>query len=128
MANIDLDGAKRARAETRGEGHTFSFGGMTFELPAELGYDVAEALVEGNWRNIMAGLVGEQADSFFALNPTVDDLRTLLYGDEQYGVPGVMSLYGTKNDQPGESSASSSSSTENGDTSRPPSSLSTVST
>jgi hypothetical protein len=126
MANVDLDAAKRARAEQRGEPNTVTFGGLVFELVPEIGYEVAEALQAGSWQRTMEGLLGdEQAKTFFEQNPTVNDLRTLLYGDADAGVIGILEIMAGEN--PGESSASSPPSTQNGNASRQPSNLNTAS-
>lgn len=117
MANIDIDAARRARAEQRGEGHTFTFDGQTYDLPGELSFEGAEAARDSDWRKLMAELIGEeQAKEFFARRPMVNDLNVLLLGDEELGIQGILALYGSG--RPGESSVSSPPSTNGGKSSK----------
>lgn len=130
MANIDLDAARaarRAKREASGETNTLTFDGVTYELPAELEFNVAEGLRTGDWHMVLEALLGpEQAEQFFSSKPTALDLRVILNGDEELGIEGIMSLYAA--DDTGESSPSSKPSSENGNGSKPVSNLSTTST
>lgn len=117
MANIDIDAARRARAEQRGEGHTFTVDGQTYELPSELSFEAAEAAQNSDWRKLMSELLGtEQAEQFFQGHPSVNDLNVLLLGDEDLEIPGILALYGSG--RPGESSVSSPPSTNGGKSSK----------
>lgn len=130
MANIDLDAARaarRAKREAESEPNTVTFNGVTFELPPEMAFNVADGLRTGDWHVVMEALLGpEQAEQFFASKPSTEDLKVLLTGDEELGIPGIVSLYA--GDDQGESLASSTPSNENGNGLRPVSNLSTPST
>jgi hypothetical protein len=95
---IDLDGARAARAESASEPVSLVFGGDTFTLPVELPADFALYAAEGNLRACVVALLGEDADAFFAWKPSMDDLTAL--------VTGASKVYGMSE---GESPASPSS-------------------
>lgn len=106
---IDLDALRAARLEAAGESPTVVFGGVTFALPPELPFEVAEyaailtdedvtdaasvSAIKGCFRE----LLDEQYDAFMALRPSKEDVDAL------FGA--VMDLYGTS---PGEPAASES--------------------
>lgn len=79
MATIDLDAARRARAEERDsdEPDRIVFAGRTFDIPDEFTYDAAEAAERSDWRTFIREILGDQVDEFFALKPTVNDLGQL---------------------------------------------------
>ena len=92
---IDLDKARAARREEKGEGPLVVFGGTTYELSPELPFGVLEAMrgltlgdehAPGALSDIARALLGEHFDAFLATNPSVDDLNEL--------IGGVMSEYG----------------------------------
>lgn len=118
MGHLDLDAARAARAESRGEDRTFTFGGEEFTLPPEMPFEAAEALLGQDLRKTMTALVNGQADAFFALSPSVDDLAAL--------VEWIAAEYTGRT--PGESPASRSSSPKGSRSSRPRSKPSTAST
>ena len=96
---IDLASARAARAEAAAEPVTLKWDDETsFTLPAEMPADFLLLAQEGNLRGAVAALMGEQADAFFALRPSMDDITALaeLAGD----------AYGMK---PGEAPASADS-------------------
>lgn len=78
MANIDLDAMRRARAETRGEEQgTVTFGGETFELPAELPFTFGDHLMAGELRAALKDVLGDQLEAFLVHGPSYDDFRAL---------------------------------------------------
>lgn len=104
---IDLDAARRARAEARQDTHEFVFDGETFGLPAEMPLEFAY-LLEDDVKDALRCLLGEQFDKFWACGPTKDDFRELAsHFREVYG-------FGRP-----ESSASKASSNNGGTPSRP---------
>lgn len=115
---LDLDAARAARAETRGDPPTVTIGGETFVLPAELPMGYVWTLVDGGEDlDALKILFDGQLDRFVATGPTREDILALIRG-----VPG---LYGLG---PGESVASDGSSKPRSSRSRPTSSASTGST
>ena len=118
MAELNLDAARAARAETRGEAPTVTIGGETFTLPAELPIRYVWTLIDGDDMDALKVLFNGQLDRFLATEPTREDILAL--------VAGVPSLYGLKS--PGESSASAGSSANGSNRSRPTSAASTGST
>jgi hypothetical protein len=126
--DLDLDKARAARAEVKGEGHTIVFGGVHFSIPAEVSLDAAEAMASGDYRTAMAELLNGQVDKFFELKPTVDDMDALVNGVDIDGehFPGLAEMY-VPGSTVGESLASPSSSTNRGKKSRQRSSASTAS-
>lgn len=117
MTNIDLNAARRARAEKAGEAHTITFGDpeVVYELPREAPFDFAEALATQDVRKALTVLLNGQADAFFAASPSLDDMTELMNGlGEMYA--GL---------QAGESRASGTSSSRTSKSSRPRSKSST---
>lgn len=107
MSRIDLDAARRARAEAVGEPLVVVFGGEEFTLPAEKPFDFSMYLARGFvYEAIDALLAPDDVARFWrrdrppAERPTLDDVTALL--------DGVAEHFGSK-DQ-GESLASASSS------------------
>lgn len=96
---IDLDKLRAARAETHGDPIEVVFGGETFALPAELPFQFAEGLTDGDLRSAFTGLLGDDAERFFVLRPSMQDLEGF--------AESLSPLYGIG--EQGESSASSSS-------------------
>ncbi len=123
---LDLDKARAAR----GEGvHPFTFGGVAFDLPAEMSFRAGELFAAEDLRGALTELLNGQAEKFFALNPTVNDLNTLVNGQDIDGehMPGLMQFY-VPGTPPGESSASSPSSPKGSKKPRLPSNATTTST
>jgi len=118
MADLDLDAARAARAEARGEPPTITIGGETFTLPVELPMRYVWTLVDGDDIDALKVLFDSQIDRFLATDPTREDILAL--------VAGVPKLYGLGT--PGESSASAGSSSGGSNRSRPTSPAATKST
>ena len=116
---LDLDKARAARLETKGEGHSFIFGGVEFTLPPEIPYGAAEAMESGNFRAALGMVLNGTAEKFFELGPSTDDVEALVTGMADMYAPGS---------SVGESSASSPSSTKGSTKPRRPSSANTAST
>lgn len=96
---IDLAAARAARAEAHREPVVLRWDeGVEFTLPVEMPADFALLAQEGSMRGALAALLGDQADEFFALRPTMDDVNALA---EEAG-----RVYGMT---PGESPASAKS-------------------
>lgn len=76
---VDLDAARAARAEAEGRPVTVKMRGETFTLPVELPAEFAFAQQHGDLREIITALFDsvEAAERFFALRPSVEDLRAL---------------------------------------------------
>jgi len=94
---IDLDKARAARREAKGDGPKVIFGGEEYELSPELPFGVLEAMrglmtggdesAPGALVDLTRALLGEHYDAFKATDPTVDDLNELIGGVmEEYGV------------------------------------------
>lgn len=85
---IDLAAARVARLEGKGIPVTLKWDeGITFTLPVELPADFAMSAQEGNMREAIAALIGERAEEFFALRPSMDDLKALAdLAAERYGL------------------------------------------
>jgi hypothetical protein len=119
MANIDLNAARRARAEKQAEPKTVTFGDpeQTVELPQEASFEFAEALQAGDVRQAITLVLNGHAEAFFAATPSLDDVKTFLegLGDMYAGL------------EAGESPASGSSSKRGTKSSRQPSRGSTAS-
>jgi len=124
--SIDLDAARAARREARGEAPTVTFGGETFALPVELPFEIAEVGQRLNaattstdvaeaMHDAMRMLLADDYDRFMALRPSLQDLTALVEG-----IPGE---YGIST---GESRASRRSSRSSTDRSRPTSLPSTA--
>lgn len=95
MGEINLDTARAAREEVKAE-RTFVFRGETFELPAELPYEVLEPIGIlglnpdnlGAIREVMRAILGQEAhDRFESLKPSIPDLNELVGGlFSEYGL------------------------------------------
>lgn len=118
MRELDLDAARTARAEVRGDPPTIRLGGETFELPAELPMEYVWRSIEGEDREALGTLFNGDLERFLATNPTKDDIVAL--------IAGIPALYGMGSE--GESGASAGSSRNGGTSSRPTSSGTTAST
>lgn len=117
MSEINLDKARQARAESIGDPITVHFGGRDFTLPPEMPFRFADEGNSGNLRGAIEELLGDEAEQFFALDPSLPDIAELIQqASEAYGVA------------EGEAPASSGSSPSAGKKSRPTSSGSTGST
>lgn len=112
---FDLDAAKAARLEARGEPRWFIFGGQKFELPPELPAEFAYLLDDA--KEALRFLLAEQFDDFWSHRPSAQDLVDL-----------VAWISKTYRADPGESSASGPSSNNGGTRSRPTSRATTRST
>lgn len=122
MPDVDLDAARRARAEARKVQPSITLAGKKYKLVPEL------------------SLVGAFAHSKFTVNPTWDHLNEFLgYAlanradvakvlDAGLTVDDVEAMFGAWQVTSGESSASNGSSTNGGTRSRPTSKRSTKST
>jgi hypothetical protein len=118
MGDLDLDAARAARAEARGEPPTVTLGGETFTLPPEMPLRYVWTLVDGDDMAALRVLFNGQLDRFLATEPTREDILTL--------IAGVPALYGLVS--PGESPASAGSSNDGSSRSRPTSPAATRST
>lgn len=95
---LDLDEARAARAEKNGPAPVLRFAGKDWELPLEMPADVALHAQAERIRDAVEALLGDQADEFMALRPSLPDLLEL------FGA--ISTVYGVK---PGEAKASPSS-------------------
>jgi hypothetical protein len=111
---FDLDVARAARLEARGEPRWFIFGGDKFEIPPELPAEFAYLLDDP--KEALRFLLVDDFDRFWKLRPSGQDLIAL--------VGWLTKTYGA----PGESSASAGSSATGGRRSRPTSPATTKST
>lgn len=107
MTRLDLDAARKARAEALGEPLVIVFGGEEFTLPAEKPYDFAILLARGQATDAIESLFApDDAVRFWkrdkppAERPSLPDVRALL--------DAVTDHFGAQD--PGESAASPSSS------------------
>ncbi len=123
---LDLDKARAARG---GGVHPFTFGGVAFDLPAEMSFRAGELFAAGDVKGALSEMLNGQAEKFFGLNPTVNDLDVLVNGVDIDGehMPGLTELY-VPGTAPGESSASSPSSPKGSKKPRQPSSATITST
>lgn len=119
MSEIDLDAARAARAEARGEPHHLKLGGDKFELPGELPWDYFDILDTGDMKAALKMLLNGTFERFWGHDPTTDDMQLL--------ATSVPALYGFGKGHP-ESSASGGSSAPTGKPSRPTSPAGTTST
>lgn len=112
--NIDLNAARRARSETYGEPNTLTFGEPeeTVELPHELPYEFAEKLMAQDFRAAVTVVLNGRSEAFFDWAPSVQDL-------EEFANQ-ISEAYTGR--EPGESSASRSTSKATSGSSRRPSS------
>lgn len=84
---IDLDRARAARAEAKKEPVTLKFGGRDFTLPPEIPFDFAMYAAEGRLRESVGALIGDDAEAFFALRPSMPDIEALVdHARTVYGV------------------------------------------
>jgi hypothetical protein len=77
---IDLDSARAARAEKRGDVDSprIRFSEEDFDLPLELPADFVLLVEEGRFRDGIKSLFSEaDAERFFAHQPSMDDLEQL---------------------------------------------------
>ena len=75
---INLDEARAARAEANETPVTLRIAGRTFTLPAEMPADFALMAQQGQMREAVVALFeGEDAEAFFALRPSVNDITAL---------------------------------------------------
>lgn len=124
---LDLDRARAARAQ---DVHIVTFGGTSFELPAEMTVRASELFMAGDVRAAMGELLNGQAEKFFELNPTVNDLDVLVNGadlEDGTHIAGLTDVY-VPGASSGEPSASSPSSKKGSTKPRQPSSANTAST
>lgn len=79
IGNIDLDAKRRAREVARGPAAplTFTLGGRTYTLPAEVPADFLDHLTANRLRQAFETLLGDQFATFWADKPSIDDLRAL---------------------------------------------------
>lgn len=77
--NIDLDAKRRAREAARGETPppTFTFVGRDYTLPRECPADFLDHLTTNHLRQAFEALLRGQFDTFWADEPSIDDLRAL---------------------------------------------------
>lgn len=76
---IDLDAARRARAETNGEPIEIEFGGERFELPPEAPWEMVRASMHGDSDGALVALLGSDAyDRLLALRPSFKDIEALM--------------------------------------------------
>jgi hypothetical protein len=95
---IDLDAAAAARAEAQGEPVTLIFRESEFTLPVEMPADFALHAQAERLRESVSALIGEKAEEFFALRPSIEDITEL--------VNAAARIYGVS---PGEAAASAGS-------------------
>jgi hypothetical protein len=96
---IDLAAARVARLEAQHQPVVLKWDEKTsFALPVELPADFALLAMERDMRGAVSALLGEQAEEFFALRPSMDDLTELANAAGK--------VYGM---EPGESQASDGS-------------------
>jgi hypothetical protein len=89
MPEFDMDQAAAARLEERGsESHSVVFHGVTFTCPPEMPIEAAEALTEADHRAFMRVMLNGQADKFFELQPSVDDMKALVEWVSEVYLPG----------------------------------------
>ena len=126
MEALDLDAARAARREALGETPQIRLGGVTYDLPVEIPYRVAELMVEVSTKSeaesgsvisdIIRILFGDRTDEFMA-QASVQDVGVLFER--------LVALYGVG---PGESKASGASVANIGQRSRQTSKRPTPST
>lgn len=105
LETFDLDAARAARLEAKGEPRLFVFGGRKFELPPELPAEFAYLLDDA--KEALRYLLSDGFDDFWAQRPSREDLTDL--------VGWITKTYGTSQ---GESPASDGSSTNGSGRSR----------
>jgi hypothetical protein len=115
MEAFDLDAARAARAEAKGETPMFVFGGQKFTLPPEMPAEFAYLLDDA--KEAFRFLLADDFDDFWSHRPSKEDLVEL--------VAVLGKAYGTSLP---ESAASGGSSPNGGTPSRPTSPATTRST
>lgn len=115
MEAFDLDAARAARAELRGDPPCFLFGGQKFTVPAEIPAEFAYLLDDP--KEALRFLLQDQFDDFWAHRPSKEDLVAL-----------VAWIAGGAGMTPGESMASAGSSPNGSGRSRPTSPATTAKT
>lgn len=75
---IDLDAARAARAELAGPAPTVKFGGKILTLPVEMPLDFALLAAAEKFRDAIGALLGDQADVFFGMAPSIQDVFALI--------------------------------------------------
>lgn len=80
MAEINLDAARKARAEVKGEKHVVRFGGKRFNLPPELPMEFAIALSEGRVKDALVAVLDGSYEDFWKLEPSMGDYAALTEG------------------------------------------------
>lgn len=91
---IDLDAARAARREAKGQGPVVVFNKKKYKLPVEVPYSAMEkaSLLETdpsaeNVAAMIKALLGEHYDAIMAQNPSVEDINALVEGImEEYGL------------------------------------------
>jgi len=74
---IDLDKIRAARAEVEQQPIVVTYKEQDFELPPELPFDFADLLGRGHAREAFGVLLGDDTERFFALKPTLPDIKDL---------------------------------------------------
>jgi hypothetical protein len=76
---IDLDAARKARAETNGEPIEISFGGESFELPPEAPWEMVRASMRGDSDGALEALLGPGGyERLRTLSPSFKDIEALM--------------------------------------------------
>jgi len=91
---IDLDAARAARREAKGDGPVIRFNEKDFNLPAEVSFGVVDAAAKLSESAdpsavlvVVRAIMGDAYESFMAENPSVDDLEVLIGGAlDAYGL------------------------------------------
>lgn len=77
MASLNLDQKRAARNATP---HEVTLGGEVFHWPAELPITFAELLSDGKLTAAVGVALGDEAEAFLALGPTMDDIGAIAEG------------------------------------------------
>lgn len=112
MGTLDLDKARAAKREAKGKPSTTRFGGKNYTIPAEMPFEVIEAIgslakdgtadvggpaTAGAVLRVVRALLGEDYDAFMANRPSAAEMNEfMLWAIGEYGL------------EPGESQASGS--------------------
>lgn len=83
---LDLDAARAADADANRKPLVVRLGGQVFHVPRPLPLAVSFAAAEGDWRGMVTGLFGEQADAALAVGLTRDDVADVF--ERLMGGPG----------------------------------------
>lgn len=75
---FDLDAARAADADASRQPFPFRFGGKVFHIPRPLPLKVSFAFGDGDWKGIVRGLFGDQADEVLDLGLSSDDAIMLV--------------------------------------------------